>query len=143
MTNQNTEHFEIVMIEDDPGDADLTREILEQTALPINLTVMEDGSKAIAHLRKKSVPAPDLILLDLNLPGNDGLEILSEIKTDSGLRSVPVIILTTSTAENDVAKSYSLGCNSYLSKPVGLMEFSRMIKSIMDYWLVLVRLPKS
>lgn len=135
----------ILLVEDDAGDAELTRTALDESTLSLSLTVAEDGEKAIAYLRKQPPYAkaitPDLIILDLNLPRKDGREVLAELKTDPALRSIPVIVLTTSSADDDIARAYAQGANSYITKPMGFPEFTKVIRAILDFWLGTARLP--
>jgi two-component system, chemotaxis family, response regulator Rcp1 len=137
--------IEILLVEDSPADVDLTREALEDAKVRNNLSVVADGVEALAFLRREGryadAPHPDLILLDLNLPRKDGREVLAEIKADSKLRRIPVVILTTSEAEQDIVASYNLHANCYVSKPVDLEQFIRVVKSIEDFWLAIVKLP--
>ena len=137
---------DILMVEDDPGDVELTKEALEASKLSINLNVVEDGVQALRYLQKKDeyskVTSPDLILLDLNLPKKDGREVLAELREDPDLRSIPVVVLTTSEADEDIMKSYGLGANCYVTKPVGLDQFSRVIQSIENFWFTIVKLPR-
>ncbi len=139
------EHIEILMVEDDPGDADLTKELLEEAKVFINVNVVEDGVKAMSYLRQEepypNAVRPDLILLDLNLPRKDGREVLQEIKSDPNLKRIPVIILTTSDADEDILRSYNLGANSFVTKPVGLSQFAQIVKSIENFWFAVVKLP--
>lgn len=139
--------IEILLVEDNPGDVRLTRETLKETKLHNNLSVVDDGEKALAFLRRQggyaSAPRPDLILLDLNLPKLDGREVLAAIKEDPSLRTIPVVILTTSKAEEDIIKSYELHANCYIAKPVELEGFVKVVRSIEDFWLSVVRLPKA
>lgn len=142
----NSRTVEILLVEDDAGDVELTTEALEDSKLRINLNVVRDGVEAIAYLRKQgeyaSSKRPDLILLDLNLPRKDGREVLQEIKNDSNLKQIPVVILTTSDTEEDIYKSYDLGANCYVSKPLGLDEFIHIVQSIEDFWFTIVKLPQ-
>jgi two-component system, chemotaxis family, response regulator Rcp1 len=135
----------ILLVEDNPGDADLAREALEGSKLENRLCAVDDGEKAMAFLRGEppyqDAPRPDLILLDLNLPRKDGREVLAEIKSDPGLRSIPVVILTTSQAEEDVCRSYNLHANCYITKPIDLNQFLHVVRSIEDFWLSIVVLP--
>lgn len=137
---------DILMVEDDPGDVELTKEAMEDSKLNINLNVVEDGVQALRYLQKKDeyskVTSPDLILLDLNLPRKDGREVLSELREDPDLRFIPVVVLTTSEADEDIMKSYGLGANCYVTKPVGLDQFSRVIQSIESFWFTSVKLPR-
>ena len=137
--------IEILLVEDNPGDVRLTREALRDAKMLIRLQVAGDGVEALASLRQErdAAPRPDLILLDLNLPRKDGRKVLEEIKQDPGLRRIPVVILTTSQAEQDIATSYDLHANCYISKPVDLDQFMRVVRSIEDFWLTIVKLPAS
>ena len=136
---------EILLVEDNPGDARLTREALRDTKVHNRLNVATDGVEALAYLRRQGKYAhaarPDLILLDLNLPRKDGREVLAEIKADDDLRSIPVVVLTTSRAEQDIVRSYNLHANAYVTKPVDLDQFITVVKSIEDFWFTIVRLP--
>lgn len=133
------------MVEDNPGDVRLTIEALRETKVRNNLTVVSDGAEALALLRKQGQYAnasrPDLILLDLNLPKKDGREVLEEIKADKELARIPVVILTTSRAEEDILKTYDLHANCYITKPVDLDQFVRVVQSIEAFWLTIVKLP--
>jgi chemotaxis family two-component system response regulator Rcp1 len=139
------QQFEILLVEDNPGDVLLTREAFREGRLAHRLSIVEDGEEAIRFLRHEgaysAAPKPDLILLDLNLPKKDGRELLAEIKEDPALRYIPIIVLTTSDAEQDVWKAYKLHANCYLTKPVDLDDFIRKIRSFEDFWLTVVRLP--
>lgn len=136
----------VLLVEDSPGDVRLTQEAFRDAGVPIILHVATDGVEAMAFLRREGIhrdaPRPDFILLDLNLPKMDGRQVLSEIKNDTALKSIPTVILTTSDAEADIVKSYELQANCYLSKPVQLDEFENLVKSIQDFWLVKARLPQ-
>ncbi|MEK0179270.1 MAG: response regulator [Oscillatoriales cyanobacterium] len=136
---------EILLVEDSPSDADLAREALSNGKILNNLHLVEDGVEAINFLRKKSpymeVPRPDLILLDLNLPKKSGVEVLKEIKTDPNLKLIPVLILTTSAAQEDIIKSYSLHANCYITKPVDFLQFTKVVRLIEEFWLAVVKLP--
>ena len=136
---------EILLVEDNPGDVDLARETLMSSKIKNNLHVVNDGEKAIQFLRKmppyESSPRPDIILLDLNLPRKDGREVLAEIKQDGNLKRIPVVILTSSKADEDVIKSYNLHANCYISKPLDFKQFTKVVQSIEDFWLTIVRLP--
>lgn len=135
----------ILLIEDNPGDADLIQETLEEGNLHVQVTVAMDGTQALPYLRAQapfeSAEHPDLILLDLNLPKMDGRQVLTEIKRDPNWRKIPVVILTSSDAEHDVAKSYDLGAACYVTKPVGLAAFQTAVRSIEHFWLHVVKLP--
>jgi CheY-like chemotaxis protein len=136
---------DILLVEDNPGDVRLTQEALREGKIRNRLMVAKDGVEALAMLRREGphagVPRPDLILLDLNLPRKDGREVLAEIKADEALRRIPVVVLTTSKAEEDILKTYDLHANCYITKPVDLEQFIEVIKSIDDFWLTVVRLP--
>ena len=137
--------FEVLLIEDSPGDVRLTREAFKDAKVHINLNVASDGAEAMDFLRREGkyadVPRPDLILLDLNLPKKDGREVLEEIKENPSLKSIPVVILTTSAAEEDILRSYLLHANCYITKPVDLDGFLKVVKSIDSFWLSVVKLP--
>lgn len=137
--------IEILLVEDNAGDARLAQEALKDSKILNNVSVVEDGVEAMAFLRQQGAyatsPRPDLILLDLNLPKKDGREVLAEIKSDDRLKRIPVVILTTSKAEEDIIKSYDLHANCYITKPIDLEQFMRVVKSIEDFWLTVVRLP--
>jgi chemotaxis family two-component system response regulator Rcp1 len=138
--------MEVLLVEDSPGDVRLTQEALRDANRTIHMRVASDGAEAMAYLRREGskysrAPRPDLILLDLNLPKMDGREVLATIKADERLRTIPIIILTTSESEADILKSYQLQANCYLSKPVQLDEFESLVKSINDFWLTKVKLP--
>ena len=139
--------IEILLIEDDPGDVELTTESLEDSKLKINMNVVDDGVKALDYLHHQGeyvdATKPDLIFLDLNMPKKDGREVLSEIKHDEDLKTIPVVVLTTSEAEEDVYKSYGLGANCYVTKPVGLDQFTKVIHSIEHFWFTIVKLPSN
>jgi chemotaxis family two-component system response regulator Rcp1 len=139
--------FEILLVEDSPGDVRLTREALKDAKMHINLHVASDGIEAMAFLNREGeyadVPRPDLILLDLNLPRKDGRQVLEEIKENPALMTIPIVILTTSASEEDVLRSYRLHANCYISKPVDLDGFLKVIKSIDNFWLSIVKLPRA
>lgn len=137
--------IEILLVDDNPGDVDLTREMIAESKVRNVINTVSDGAEAMAYLCRKppytAAIRPDLILLDLNLPKKDGRAVLSEIKADSSLKDIPVVVLTTSEAENDILKSYQLHANCYITKPVDLNKFSAIIRSIEDFWLTIVKLP--
>ncbi|MBN1455075.1 MAG: response regulator [Methanomicrobia archaeon] len=137
--------IEILLVEDNPGDIRLTREGLKEGRIFNKLSVVEDGVEAMAFLRREGkyadAPHPDLILLDLNLPKKDGREVLKEIKSDPKLRRIPVVILTTSRAEEDIMGTYDQHANCYITKPVDFDQFLNVVKTIEDFWLTIVRLP--
>jgi len=137
--------IEILLVEDNPADVRLMREALKDSKVRNDLHVVEDGVEAMSYLRREEkyskCPFPDLILLDLNLPKKSGLEVLAEIKKDEELKKTPVVILTTSKSDEDIVKSYNLHANCYISKPVDLEQFIRMIRTTEDFWLTIVKLP--
>jgi two-component system response regulator len=138
-------HIEILLVEDSPSDALLTREALRGSKLLNTVHLVDNGVDAIAFLRREGpyayVPRPDLILLDLNLPRKDGREVLEEIKADDDLKIIPVVVLTSSEAESDILKSYSLHANCYVSKPVEFDKFVKVVRSIREFWFAVVTLP--
>lgn len=140
-----TKPIEILLIEDNAGDARLAKEALRDSKVANNLSWVPDGVEAMAYLRRESqydkAPRPDLILLDLNLPRRDGREVLSAIKADEKLKRIPVVILTTSQAEEDILRAYHLNANCYISKPVDLDHFIKVVRTIEDFWLTIVKLP--
>ncbi len=138
--------IEVLLVEDNPGDVRLTQEAFLDANPSIHFHVANDGVEAMAFLRREGShagdPRPDLILLDLNLPKMDGREVLSRIKKDESLKTIPTVILTTSDAEADIAKSYQLHANCYLTKPVQLSAFESLVKSVNDFWLTKAKLPQ-
>ena len=145
MTTKPIRPVEILLVEDSPADVLMTREAFEQARLVNTLHVVDDGEQALAFLRQEgmyaSSPRPDLILLDLNLPRKNGVEVLEEMKSDHQLQSIPVVILTTSHTEQDILSSYDLHANCYIVKPVGFEKFFKAIQSIQDFWFSVVTLP--
>jgi len=146
MTSQDLlKPIEILLVEDNLADVRLTQEALKEEKLHNCLSVVNDGVEALAFSRREGRYAnamrPDLILLDLNLPRKDGREVLKEIKNDPDLKAIPVVVLTISEAEKDILASYNLHANCYITKPLDLNQFSRVVKSIQDFWLTIVRLP--
>ena len=139
------EFIEILLVEDNPGDIRLTLEAFKDSKVCNNMHVVQDGVEALAFLRQEgdyaNKPRPDVILLDLNLPKKDGREVLAEIKQDPALKRIPVVILTTSDAEQDVVKTYNLHANCYITKPVDLERFMTVVKSIETFWFSVVKLP--
>lgn len=137
--------IEILLVEDNLGDIRLTTEAFKEGKLLNHITVMRDGSEALAYLRRQAnytdAIRPDLILLDLNLPKKDGRAVLAEIKADEELKHIPVIVLTTSEAEQDILRSYQLHANCYITKPVDMEQFMKVIKYVEGYWFSIVRLP--
>jgi two-component system response regulator len=146
MIQDKFQPIEILMVEDSPTDVMLAREALRHAKVLNNLHVVEDGVEAMAFLRREppfaAVPRPDLILLDFNLPKKDGRQVLAEIKADEDLGMIPVVVLTTSRAEEDVLKSYRLHANCYITKPVEFGSFAKVIQSIENFWFTVVSLPK-
>lgn len=141
------EPIDILLVEDNPGDVRLTREALKDTSHPSRVHVVMDGEEAMVFLRRnghhRDAPVPDLILLDLNLPRKDGREVLEEIKDDDALRKIPVVVLTTSEAEQDILKVYELHANCFITKPVDLDRFMQVVKTIEEFWFGVVKLPPS
>lgn len=137
--------IEVLLVEDDQGDVLLTKEAFDFNKVRNRLHVVNDGEQAMAYLRRENdyhdAPRPDLILLDLNLPRMGGLEVLSEVKADADLRTIPVVILTTSEAEEDILHSYRLHANAYVSKPVDFEQFIRVVRQIDDFFVTVVKLP--
>jgi len=137
--------IEILLVEDSPGDARLTVEAIKEGKILNHLNLVRDGVEALDFLYRRGIYSqaalPDLILLDLNLPKKDGREVLAEIKADPRLKRIPVVILTTSKAEEDILKSYDLHANCYITKPVDLDQFMKVVKSIEEFWMTLVKLP--
>jgi CheY-like chemotaxis protein len=142
----STRLIEILMVEDNPGDVRLTREAMKEGKIGNRLSVVSDGVEALEFLRRQGrfadAPRPDLILLDLNLPRKDGREVLAEIKFDTALRTIPVVVLTTSHADEDVVRAYNLHANCYITKPVDFNQFMKVVQQIDDFWVNLVTLPK-
>jgi CheY-like chemotaxis protein len=142
----NATAIEVLLVEDSPGDVRLTREAFKDAKVHINLHVASDGAEAMAFLEREGeyakAPRPDLILLDLNLPKKDGREVLAELKQSAELRSIPVVILTTSASEADIHGSYQHHANCYITKPVDLEGFLKVVKSIDSFWLSVVKLPR-
>jgi two-component system, chemotaxis family, response regulator Rcp1 len=139
--------IDILLVEDNEADIRLTQEVLTESKVQNNLIIANNGDEALACLRQqgkyRGSPRPDLILLDLNLPVKDGREVLAQIKSDPALKSIPVVILTTSKAEEDIVKTYDLHANCYITKPVDLEQFVTVVTYIEDFWLAIVKLPKA
>ncbi|PSR04572.1 MAG: response regulator [Bacteroidetes bacterium SW_11_45_7] len=146
LTDADQKPFEILLVEDNPGDVRLTQEALKESDIPTNVNVAVDGEQAIGYLNGKSEyassPKPDLILLDLNLPKKNGLEVLEIIKDNDGLKHIPVVIITSSEAEFDISKSYNLHANCYITKPVEFDDFNNVVQNIVRFWFSIVKLPK-
>lgn len=144
---RNKKFVEILLIENNPGDVRLTQEALKEGKMKNNLNIVYDGVEAIDFLFKRNkhtdAPRPDLIILDLNLPKKNGKEVLAEIKADESLKSIPVVILTMSKLEDDILKTYNLHANCFITKPIDLIKFFEVVKSIEEFWFSLVKLPKS
>ena len=138
--------IEILLVEDNPGDVELTREALATAKISNRLHVVEDGADAIDFLFRRGkfadAPEPDIILLDLNLPTKDGRQVLSEIKTDPNLAKIPIVVLTTSQADEDILRAYQLHANCYITKPIDFNQFLRIVAAIEEFWLSVVKLPK-
>jgi two-component system response regulator len=145
MQKQTMKPIDVLVVEDNPGDARLIKEVLNSNKIFCRLHTVKDGVEAMNFLYRNGeyseAPRPDLIFLDLNLPKKDGREVLKEIKTDEKLKQIPVVVMTTSQAEEDIFKSYSLHANCYVTKPLDLDQFVRVVKSIEEFWFTLVKLP--
>ena len=145
MRNPVIRSIDILVVEDNAGDARLIREVLNDNKIFSSLFMVNDGVEAMDFLRNrgkyKKAPKPDLIILDLNLPRKDGREVLAEIKTDEVLKHIPIVIMTISQAEEDILKSYNLHANCYITKPIDLNQFVKVVKSIEDFWFSIVKLP--
>ena len=141
----NTQPIEILLVEDNPGDARLTLEAMREAKVRNRIHVVEDGVEAMEFLRRQGrfgdAPRPDLILLDLNLPRKDGREVLAEVKADPDLKRIPIVVLTTSRAEEDVLRAYNLHANCYVTKPVDLEQFMKIVSQIDEFWVKVVTLP--
>ncbi len=141
----NPQKVDILLVEDDSGDVELTKEGLLAAKMIVNLHVVDDGEKALKFLKKEApyldAVRPDIILLDLNMPRKNGQETLREIKADANLRSIPVVILTTSEAENDIVRCYDLGANCYIAKPLGFEAFIKVVGMIEEFWFTIVKMP--
>lgn len=137
--------IEILIVDDSPEDIDLMREALEGTKLANNVSIVNDGVEALAFLRRqgeyKNAPVPSLVFLDLNMPKKDGREVLEEIKGDEVLKQIPIVILTTSKDEEDIAKAYKAHANCYVTKPVDIVQFSKVVSAIDNFWFAIVELP--
>jgi two-component system response regulator len=145
MGNPVLDSIDILIVEDNPGDARLIKEVLNDNKVYNSLYIVNDGVEAMNFLHNQgeyqNVPRPDIIILDLNLPKRDGREVLAEIKADEELRHIPVVIMTISQAEEDILKTYKLHANCYITKPIDLNEFIKVVKSIEDFWFSIVKLP--
>jgi chemotaxis family two-component system response regulator Rcp1 len=141
----NSKLVDILLVEDNEGDARLAKEAMRDSKIRNTLHHVSDGEEAMAFLRKEGqyakAPRPDLVLLDLNLPKKDGRQVLAEIKNDDELKRIPVVILTVSSAEEDILKSYNLHANCYITKPIDLSQFMKVVRSVEDFWLTIVKLP--
>lgn len=140
-----TQTARVLLVEDNPGDVELARETLARSKLHLDFSVASDGVQALEYLRGEGAPGeagrPDLILLDLNLPRKDGRQVLEEIKSDPGLRRIPVVVLTSSDAESDILRSYDLGANCFVTKPLDLKAFQTIVQQLESFWFSIVRLP--
>lgn len=138
--------IEILLVEDDPGDVELIKESIRDSKIRLNLNVVSNGDDAIKFLKKEGdfneSQEPDLIILDLNLPRRSGMEVLGEVKGNEDLKHIPIIVMTTSDQDTDIIKSYKLGANSYVTKPLGIDQFAKIVSSIENFWLTVVKLPK-
>ena len=145
MNNESGHAIEILLVEDNPGDVRLTQEALKEAKIRNRLSVAGDGVEAMAFLRREgsysTAPRPDIVLLDLNLPRKDGRQVLADVKADPVLRRIPVVILTTSKAEEDILKTYDLHANCFITKPVDFDQFVKVVQSIEHFWLSIVTLP--
>jgi CheY-like chemotaxis protein len=137
--------IEILLVDDDQGDIDLTLEVLELSKIKLNFNIARDGVECMEYLKKegrfKNAVTPDLIFLDLNMPRKDGRQTLQEIKSDPQLKKIPVVILTTSDADTDIVSTYTTGANCYVTKPVGLEEFQKVVRIVENFWFTVVKLP--
>ena len=140
--NGKPELMKILLVEDSLADVELTLDALQDAKVANEVTVVRDGAAALTYLRSDEISSPDLVILDLNLPRLSGHEVLAVMKADEVMRRIPVAVLTTSAADSDVAKTYDLGANCFLTKPVDIEEFTHVVQSIDDFWLGLVRLPQ-
>lgn len=144
-TTRGTRPVEILMVEDNPGTVRLTQEVMRESKVRNTMHIVPDGVEALAFMRQQgryaAAPRPDLVLLDLNLPRKDGRETLTEMKSDEDLKRIPVVILTSSRSEEDVLRAYNLHANCYLTKPIGLEDFVKIVKSIENFWIEVVTLP--
>jgi chemotaxis family two-component system response regulator Rcp1 len=144
--SQDCHAVEILLVEDNPGDVELTREALDVAKVANRLHVVDDGSDAVDFLFRRGrfadAPQPDIILLDLNLPNKDGREVLSEIKADANLAQIPIVVLTTSQADEDIMHAYQLHANCYITKPIDFNQFLRIVSAIEEFWLNVVKLPR-
>ncbi|MDX1661783.1 MAG: response regulator [Gemmatimonadota bacterium] len=142
---EGAEPAEVLLVEDNPGDVELTREALAESKVAVNLSIVPDGVEAMAFLEREGeyadAPRPDLIILDLNMPRLDGREVLKRIKDDRALSTIPVVVLTTSEAEEDVLESYELHANAYVNKPLDFDRFTDIVRRIDEFWFTIVRLP--
>ena len=145
MTEDRARPIEILMVEDSPSDTELTLEALKDFKVRNHVSVVEDGVQALQFLRRQDpfagAPRPDLIMLDLNLPRMDGREVLAAIKADADLKTIPIVVLTTSRAEQDILRAYQLNANCYITKPVDFNQFLEVVKTIETFWLFVVALP--
>jgi len=141
MNSNGIKPIEILLVEDNIGDIRLTQEALKESSLIVNLTVARDGIEAMERLSGKGAANPDLILLDLNLPRKDGREVLQEIKNDADLKRIPVVVLTTSEAESDIMATYGFHANCFITKPVDMDQFIKIVQMLEEFWFTIVKLP--
>jgi CheY-like chemotaxis protein len=145
MSTEETRPIEILLVEDSPSDTELTLEALKDFKVRNHVSVVEDGVQAMQFLRRQGpyaqAPRPDLIMLDLNLPRKDGREVLADIKGDDNLKPIPIVVLTTSRADQDILRAYQLSANCYINKPVDFNQFLEVVRSIESFWLYVVTLP--
>lgn len=145
LDNAGIKPIEILLVEDNPGDARLTLEGFRDAKIRNNITVVEDGMEAMAYLRHEGqyadVALPDLIILDLNMPKKDGREVLADLKADEALKQIPVLVFTISSAERDILEAYNLQASAFITKPIDLDEFIRVVKAMEEFWLTVVKLP--
>lgn len=142
MNNKTLKSISILLVDDDPEDIELTMEILKMHKIKLNIIVAYDGVEAIEYLHENLINLPDLILLDLNMPRKNGHEVLDEIKSDNNLKHIPVIILTSSKAMEDIDSSYHKGASCYISKPMGIDEFKKVVEAINNFWFSVVKFPE-
>lgn len=141
----DVEPIHILLVEDNPGDVRLTTEALKESKIYYTLSAVNSGEDALAFLRREgeysNAQRPDIILLDLNLPGKGGQEVLQDIKTDGGLKTIPVVVMTSSSAEEDILKTYNLHANCYITKPMDFEQLAQIVRSLEDFWFTVVKLP--
>lgn len=143
--SENLKLIEVLLVEDDPQDVEITKEVMELSKVKLNINVVSNGAEALSYLRKEdgfdNAVRPDLILLDLNMPKMNGREFLEEVKKDESLKVIPVVVLTTSKADEDIVKTYMLGASCYVTKPVGLEQFQKVVHAVENFWFTVVKYP--